>query len=77
MKHYLAESKKIQNAAFGTGRTWDVILDRWHKETKALEIAVEALENVMKQPFNGSWDAQALFIMHELAQIKQVLKGTK
>lgn len=42
-----------------------------------LKIATDAIEHIMGQPFNGSWDAQALYCGKKLNEIKTFKGLTK
>jgi hypothetical protein len=45
------------------------------KLQKCLDAAMMALETVMNQPFNGSWDHQAAYVSGVLCSIKAELGG--
>jgi hypothetical protein len=40
-----------------------------------IELQREALTTVLHQPFNGSWDAQAIFVQQALAKSEELLKN--
>lgn len=40
------------------------------KARSKLDSAVSVLEAILVQPFNGSWDAQAVFVQNALAKLK-------